>query len=809
MIWSIAKKLPLAILTVAVVVGAGVGISGYAIASKTAEELTFARLDGLAADRSDLLRSYLMSRGLSVMTAARSETVQNALRDLRFGWLKMGDAAGQQLADLYVTKNPYPQGERGKLADSLTGSNYDSAHARVHPALQVLAQSAGFEDIYLFDNDGNAIYTVNKGSDFAGSFGPGGAFASTALGQLLVGLKDDQDHVSLSDVADYAPAANVPTAFMAAPVLDKRGVRAGSIAVRLAIGDFATLINRRDGLGETGEVAIVGGDHLLRNDSVFSATPDVLTTRFDSAAVDAALNGAAATGRVTNSYRSGEMLVDAVPLRDLGVTWAVVTMIATAEAMAPVTGMGATMLISALILIVIAGIVALFLSRRITSPITKLTKTMASLAQGHFDVSVPFSKGRDEIGDMARAVEVFRENGLKVARLTESAAERTLRDQVARGEMMTELQSAFGNVVEAAVAGDFTRTVEARFADPELNGLAMGINEVMAIVNQGLLETGAVLRALAEADLTHRMEGDHKGAFATLSRDINQVTDRLSTIVGQMRSASGTLRAATSEILAGSNDLSARTAEQSETIEKTSTTMNRLASTVRQNANRAKEASDVAAQLMRNAEASGEVMASASESMERITASSLQISGIIGLIDDIAFQTNLLALNASVEAARAGDAGQGFAVVAVEVRRLAQSAAHASADVKKLIERSAQEVRGGSDLVQGAAKKIDEMLANARSSADLVGSIASESSHQASAIGEVSAAMHTLEKTTQHNSSLVEETNVAISTTELQVAEMDRLVDLFTIRDLDPVAVAAISINEESRRNRNRRFGST
>jgi len=299
------------------------------------------------------------------------------------------------------------------------------------------------------------------------------------------------------------------------------------------------------------------------------------------------------------------------------------------------------------------------------------------------------------------------------------------------------------------------------------------------------------------------MEGDYKGAFATLSHDINQVTDRLSSIVSQLRLASSTLSAATTEILAGSNDLSTRTAAQAATIEKTSTTMNQLANTVRQNADRAKEASEVAARLMRNAEDSGEVMASASDSMERITASSRQISGIIGLIDDIAFQTNLLALNASVEAARAGDAGQGFAVVAVEVRRLAQSAANASADVKKLIERSAEEVRGGSQLVQTASSRMEEMLTNARASADLVGSIALESSKQAGAIDEMSASMKTLEVMTQHNSSLVEETNAAISTTELQVTEMDRLVDLFTIREQR--ADAAVVKIDDSRQARARR----
>ena len=176
---------------------------------------------------------------------------------------------------------------------------------------------------------------------------------------------------------------------------------------------------------------------------------------------------------------------------------------------------------------------------------------------------------------------------------------------------MSDLQAAFGNVVQAAAAGDFTRRVDTQFADAELNTLAAGINEVMEIVNHGLTETGGVLAALAEADLTKRMEGEFKGSFATLSIDINKVTDRLSDIVSQLRHASGTLRTATAEILSGSNDLSNRTSVQSATIERSSSTMKQLAETVLQNAGRAKEASEVAARLMKTAEESGNVMSSA------------------------------------------------------------------------------------------------------------------------------------------------------------------------------------------------------
>src|SRR5690606_28726623 len=169
------------------------------------------------------------------------------------------------------------------------------------------------------------------------------------------------------------------------------------------------------------------------------------------------------------------------------------------------------------------------------------------------------------------------------------------------------------------------------------------------------------------------------------------------------------------------------------------------------------------------------------EAMERISDSSAKISNIIGLIDDIAFQTNLLALNASVEAARAGEAGKGFAVVAVEVRRLAQSAAGASAEVKALVERSADEVRSGSKLVSGAAERLAQMLEAARQNSELVEAIARASRDQAAAIDEVTGAVRQLDEMTQHNAALVEETNAAIGQTEAQARSLDEIVAVFQV----------------------------
>jgi methyl-accepting chemotaxis protein len=427
------------------------------------------------------------------------------------------------------------------------------------------------------------------------------------------------------------------------------------------------------------------------------------------------------------------------------------------------------------------GLMGFILSRLITKPIPKLAGSMEAIAAGDYETSVPYTEMGNEVGGMARAVEVFRQNGLRVSQMTEAEAARIIADQENRQKMMSELQGAFGVVVDAAVAGDFSRQVTVEFPDPELNALAGGVNNLVSTFNRGVTEIGDVLGAMANTDLTQRMEGDYEGAFATLKSDINAVADKLTEVVGQLRHTSGSLKTATGEILSGANDLSERTTKQAATIEETSAAMEQLAATVLKNAQRAKDASAGAMQVTRTAEEGGQVMDAATSAMERITQSSAKISNIIGMIDDIAFQTNLLALNASVEAARAGDAGKGFAVVAVEVRRLAQSAAQASSEVKVLIEQSAGEVNTGSKLVGEAAGKLKAMLDAARGNNGLLESIANDSREQASAIEEVTTAVRTMDEMTQHNAALVEETNAAIEQTEAQATELDRIVEVFHI----------------------------
>ena len=456
----------------------------------------------------------------------------------------------------------------------------------------------------------------------------------------------------------------------------------------------------------------------------------------------------------------------------------------------------ATIAVSAAIALVLSWLIG----KSIEGPVRRLSEIMHQLASGELRIDVEGRDKNDELGDMARAVEVFRENGLKIEALNAEDAERQ-EEARRRNDAMAELISSLGEVVEASVKGDFTHRVSIGSSDDDLRGVANSINNLVETVDRGVGETGKVLSALAETDLTQRVHGEFQGAFDKLKTDTNAVADKLTEVVGQIKETSRGLKVATGEILSGANDLSERTTKQAATIEETSAAMEQLASTVMENAKKAGSASEQAGKASQTAEEGGQVMQEANEAMERISNSSSKISNIIGMIDDIAFQTNLLALNASVEAARAGEAGKGFAVVAIEVRRLAQSAAEASSDVKTLIEQSGEEVAGGTKLVASAAEKLSAILDAVRANASQMSEIAKDSREQASAIEEVNTAVRQMDEMTQHNAALVEETNAAIEQTESQASELDHIVEVFTLAEGHQTKAPSVPERSASRKS--------
>ena len=200
------------------------------------------------------------------------------------------------------------------------------------------------------------------------------------------------------------------------------------------------------------------------------------------------------------------------------------------------------LLVVGLAALVVLGAIGYMLSRLMMAPVPRLAKTMKIVADGDFAAEVAYADRGNEIGEMARAVEIFRQNGLKMSEMTEEERAASVRRREERTDMMVALQAAFGEVVDAAIAGDFSKRVHAQFPDEELNSLATSVNSLVETVDRGIGETGTVLGALANTDLTKRMTGTYNGAFARLQTDTNAVSEKLTEVVGNAKQISGAPR---------------------------------------------------------------------------------------------------------------------------------------------------------------------------------------------------------------------------------------------------------------------------
>lgn len=271
------------------------------------------------------------------------------------------------------------------------------------------------------------------------------------------------------------------------------------------------------------------------------------------------------------------------------------------------------------------------------------------------------------------------------------------------------------------------------------------------------------LKNLAEGNLTFRLQ-EFPEAYGQVKDDFNTAMDRLEAALQRVHCATSTMATGTNEIANASRDLARRAEQQAASLEQTSAAMQELSDTISGAAKATIQTKDVIMAARGDTALGTDVVRKTVATMEKIRASSKQINGIIGVIDEIAFQTNLLALNAGVEAARAGDAGRGFAVVATEVRALASRSAVAAKEIKELISRSSDEVEAGAELTAATREALDRIMDHFSDIERGIVDIATRALDRATTMKEVNVALHQIDQITQQNAAMAEQATAACST---------------------------------------------
>jgi len=304
--------------------------------------------------------------------------------------------------------------------------------------------------------------------------------------------------------------------------------------------------------------------------------------------------------------------------------------------------------------------------------------------------------------------------------------------------------------------GDFRKIVEG--VNDTLDGVIGPVNAVMAS-----------LAAMEQGDLTCTVDGDYRGKLRELRDMVNNTMDKLSGVIGEVRSAADALSSASEEVSATAQNMSQATSEQAASVEETSASVEQMSASIDQNTENAKVTDGMATQASSEAVQGGEAVKETVSAMK-------SIAGKIGIIDDIAYQTNLLALNAAIEAARAGEHGRGFAVVAAEVRKLAERSQIAAQEIGELASSSV-------DMAESAGKLLDTIVPSIKLTSDLVQEIAAASEEQSAGVGQINTAMDQLNQITQQNASSSEELAATSEEMSGQAAQLQELMAFFTVGD--------------------------
>ncbi|MEI7352009.1 methyl-accepting chemotaxis protein, partial [Pectobacterium parmentieri] len=314
-------------------------------------------------------------------------------------------------------------------------------------------------------------------------------------------------------------------------------------------------------------------------------------------------------------------------------------------------------------------------------------------------------------------------------------------------------------------------------------GLALMI---MRSINEQLQQTLTTIREMG-GDLTRRLRVPGTDELSQLNQAYNASLENIADMVVSIKRSSQTIGRASSEIANGNQDLAQRTEEQSASLVQTASSMEEITVTVKQTADFAGQTRQLTTEVDDQAHRIGTITQSASSAMERIQDTSQRVNAVVAAIDAIAFQTNLLALNAAVEAARAGQHGRGFSVVAAEVRQLSQRSADEAGKIRALIADSIASVSEGTKLVNQSNREINNIVTGTRKVRDLVNEIAVAADEQSLGIAQINEALSQLDMVTQQNATLVSQASVASQLLDEQAIEMESLVSRFKVDDSAPL----------------------
>ena len=538
---SLTWKFGLIVAAGCVALGAILGVAASLESRKSSRLAAELRLSALASERRDILAEYLESIEADLVLTASNPNTHQALAAFTDGWNRFGADARTRLQDLYITRNPHPLGEKENLDAASDGSAYSQAHATYHPWFRTFLRQRGYYDIFLFDTQGNLVYSVFKELDYATNL-QSGEYRNSGLGEAFqAAARSAEGRVHFFDFAPYSPSHGAPASFISTPLHDAAGQFVGVLAFQMPIDRLNSVMGMAAGLTETGEAYAFGEEGLLRTQARFAEDDAILGTRVPAELVSFALSGAGHIAEL-DDYHDVHVIAATESLEFHGVRWGVAVTEALDAAMAPAYRLQWEIAGLTLISVILIGGAGLWLARRVARPLQDICAATMAIGEGRFETDVPHQAARDEVGSLARAVDLFRRNGLEKIAADQAKSQSDKREQ-ARRERIDSLVAGFRESASeiiatlSSAATEFTQSAQSLSQTAEQTA-----HQAQSAAEASVTATGnvqSVAAATEEMSVTVREIGRQASESSTQA---SAARDRVAATVSQVRDLSETAR---------------------------------------------------------------------------------------------------------------------------------------------------------------------------------------------------------------------------------------------------------------------------